>query len=101
MYDPVHHAESTKISALLKGIPAKVCYHLCDTAFSAVVHLNLIGVCVGGWCLGCSDIFYYKIDKYLEGSILCSLWCRSNVSLEESDGGVCLVRNIVCMPALG
>ena len=36
MYDPVHHAESGKISTLLKGVPAKVCYHFCDTAFSAV-----------------------------------------------------------------
>ena len=55
MYDPVHHAESGKISTLLKGVPAKVCYHFCDTAFSAVVicnksgcssldHLDLFGV---------------------------------------------------------
>ena len=67
MYDPVHHAESGKISTPLKGVPAKVCYHFCDTAFSAVVicnksgcssldYLNHIGVCVGGWCPGCSGI---------------------------------------------
>ena len=33
MYNLVHHAESSKISVLLnlKGVPAKVCYHLCDT----------------------------------------------------------------------
>ena len=76
MYDPVHHAESGKISTLLKGVPAKVCYHFCDTAFSAVVicnksgcssldHLDLIGVCVDGWCPGCSGIFHYRADKRL------------------------------------
>ena len=74
MYDPVHHAESGKISTLLKGVPAKVCYHFCYTTFSSVIicnksgcssldHLNLIGVCVGGWCPGCSGIFLYRTDK--------------------------------------
>ena len=112
MYDPVHHTESGKISTLLKGVPAKVCYHFCDTAFSSVVicnksgcssldHLNLIGVCVGEWCPGCNGIFHYRADKRLVGSILCSLWCRSNVSVEKSLGGVCLLCNIVCMPAPG
>ena len=81
VYDPV--AETVKISTLLKGVPAKVCYHFCDTAFSAIVicnksgcssldHLNLIGVCVGGWCPGCSGIFQYRADKRLVGSSLCS-----------------------------
>ena len=42
VYDPVHHAESNKISALLKGVPAKICHHLCDTAFLAVVICNKI-----------------------------------------------------------
>ena len=112
MYDPVHHAESDKISTLLKGVQAKVCYHFCDTAFSAVVicnksgcsssdHLDLISVCVGGWCPGCSGIFHYRADKRLVCSNLRSLWCRSNVSLEKSHGGICLLRNIVCMSASG
>ena len=79
MYNPVHHAESGKISMLLKGVPAKVCCYFCDTAFSAVFicnkfgcssldHLNLISVCVGGWCPGCSGIFHYRADKRLVGS---------------------------------
>ena len=77
--------------------PPKVCYHFCDTVFLAVIiciksgcssldHLNLIGVCVSGWCLGGSSIFHYRADKRLVGSSLCSLWCRSNVSLEKSHG---------------
>ena len=43
MYDPVHHAESGKISTLLKAVPAKVCYHFCDTALSSVVICNKSG----------------------------------------------------------
>ena len=94
MYDAVHHAEPSKISTLLQGVPAEVCHHLCDTAGSAVVifnksgcssldHINLVVGFIGGWCPGCSGIFHYGTDECLVGGILCSLWCRSHVPLRK------------------
>ena len=87
----------------------RVSQSLCDAAGTAVIVsdkscrpsldlLNLSNICVVERCPGCRGILQYRTDKVLVGSLLCSLWCRSNVPLKHMVEFAFLETLSACLP---